>query len=136
MSAIPSVAEEDRGRRHVVPNRWNLGWILPAPLLLPLELVPLLHNGHNHLPPTKEDRVRRRVFPKSQNLGWILPAPLLLSLELVPCLRNEHTHLPPTSISHLNINPTTRVDSLQATHDVRVGLKLNIEISWMSSISE
>ncbi len=52
MSVIPSIAEEDRDRRRVVPERQNLGRILPAPLLLPLELVPRLRNGHTHLPPT------------------------------------------------------------------------------------
>jgi hypothetical protein len=48
------------------------------------------------------------------------------ALERVPCLHNGHTHLPPTSISHLNIHSTTRDDSLQAMHDMRVGLKLNV----------
>jgi hypothetical protein len=66
------------------------------------------------------------VFPESRNLGRILPAPRFLPLELVPCLRNEHTHLPLTSIRHLNIHPTIGDDSLQAVHDVRVGLKLNV----------
>ncbi len=48
------------------------------------------------------------------------------SLKLVPCQRNGHSHLPPMSISHLNIHLMTRDDSLQATHDVRVGLELNV----------